>query len=328
MLTGRHLGLCGTVAAIIAGAAVGIDAPVAGVARPSCGGRTATIVGTAGADQLTGTRRVDVIVARAGADDVRGRGGNDVICGQRGKDHLTGNRGGDRLYGGRGVDRGNGGRGSDRCRTEVTHGCRDGAVWLMAERSGRKMTDSSGNANHGTTYHVTMTGQKGYTFHPLERSKVVVPHSPTLNPGRRAFSYGARVRSSRVPAPDKDYDLLRKGIGSTTGGQYKLEIVNVDGEGRAFCLVTDSGGKGASVRGTTNVTDGRVHALTCTKTAFGLTLRVDTLRRRTERVPFGLGSISNASALVIGAKTPTVEGAAGDWYRGALLKARVRMTAR
>src|SRR5215212_3312090 len=200
MLTSRSLALSGAVASMIGCAAVGTNAPVSGVGAPSCGGRAGTIVGTAGADELTGTPRADVIVGRAGADDIEGRGSDDVICGNRGNDRLAGNPGKDRLYGGRGFDHVKGGRGRDKCRAEVTDSCTDGAVWLMAETSGRTMIDSSGNGNDGTTYHVTMTGKNGYRFDPLARSKVLVPHSSTLNPGDRVFSYGARVKSSHVPA--------------------------------------------------------------------------------------------------------------------------------
>jgi hypothetical protein len=153
----------------------------------------------------------------------------------------------------------------------------------------------------------------------------VVPDSPTLNPGDSAFSYSVGMLSDHVPLSGKDYDLVRKGIGSTTGGSYKLEIVYVNGEGRAFCLVKDSLGTTASIKGTTNVTDGQVHTLTCTKTATGVTLQVDALTPRTKTLSAGLGPISNTSALVIGAKTPTVKGTAGDWYNGALLQARISL---
>ena len=198
------------------------------------------------------------------------------------------------------------------------------AKWLMSEKSGKTMADSSGNGNDGTTHHVTKTGARGYKFHPASRSKVVVPDSGTLNPGASTFSYSVKLHSSHVPAAGTDYDLLRKGIGTTTGGEYKIEIVRVGGQGRAFCLVKDQRGVRASIRGTTNVTDGHVHRLTCTKTASGLTLHVDALKARTTTVA-ELGSISNTSALVIGAKAPAATATAGDWYHGALLDARIRV---
>lgn len=199
----------------------------------------------------------------------------------------------------------------------------DVAVWNMDETSGTTMLDSSGNGNHGTTYNVTMTGDQGYLFDPAARSKVVVPDSPTLDPGTSGFSYTVVVKSNHVPASGTDYDLLRKGIGSTSGGSYKLEIVYANGQGRAFCMVKDSAGTSATIKGTTNVTDGQAHTLTCTKTSTALTLRVDALTPRTKAVAAGLGSISNAKPLVLGAKTPTVTGTAGDWYNGAMLRANI-----
>jgi len=84
--------------AVTAGAASG--------AKPahSCHGARATIVGTRGADGITGTRRRDVIVGQGGNDAISGVRGNDVICGGRGFDALSGQRGADRLYGGPGID--------------------------------------------------------------------------------------------------------------------------------------------------------------------------------------------------------------------------------
>lgn len=199
----------------------------------------------------------------------------------------------------------------------------DAAVWLMDETSGTTMTDSSGNGNDGTTFNVTMTGENGYTFDPVARSKVVVPDSPTLDPGEADFSYGVDLQSDKIPASGTDYDVIRKGIGSTVGGSYKLEVIYAKGQGRAFCLVKDALGTSASIKGITNVTDGQEHTVTCIKTATTLTLQVDALVPRTKTVSAGIGSLSNGSALVIGAKSPTVRSAAGDWYDGALLNARI-----
>ncbi len=196
------------------------------------------------------------------------------------------------------------------------------AVWNMDETSGTRMLDSSGHGNNGTSYNVTMTGD-AYLFDPAAPSKVVVADSPSLDPGKSAFSYSVVVKANKVPASGTDYDLLRKGISSTSGGEYKLEIVYVNGQGRAFCLVKDSTGTSATVKGTTNVTDGQAHTLTCTKTSTGLTLRVDSLTPRTNTVTGGLGSITNVKPLVLGAKTPTVTGTAGDWYNGAMLRASI-----
>ena len=80
-----------------------------------CGGREATIFGSAASETLQGTRGNDVIAALGGTDTISGRGGKDLICGGAGNDTLQGGRGGDDLRGESGHDRLLGGRGSDRC---------------------------------------------------------------------------------------------------------------------------------------------------------------------------------------------------------------------
>jgi Ca2+-binding RTX toxin-like protein len=65
-----------------------------------CAGRTATIVGTAGADRLTGSPRADVIVSRGGKDLIAGRGGDDTICAGPGADIIQGGPGSDLISGG------------------------------------------------------------------------------------------------------------------------------------------------------------------------------------------------------------------------------------
>jgi Ca2+-binding RTX toxin-like protein len=107
-------------------------APSPGAAAPTCSGKQATIVGTDGADQITGTPGADVIVGLGGndvikggdqADVICGDGGDDVINGKSGEDLLLGEQGNDRLngagkndqlFGGPGKDRLGGGFGRDR----------------------------------------------------------------------------------------------------------------------------------------------------------------------------------------------------------------------
>ena len=74
-------------------------------AAPSCLGKAATIVGTAGKDKLKGTAKADVIVALAGNDSIKGLGGNDRVCGGDGNDVAHGGPGDDRLDGGGGSDK-------------------------------------------------------------------------------------------------------------------------------------------------------------------------------------------------------------------------------
>jgi Ca2+-binding RTX toxin-like protein len=77
----------------------GLDATADAKPRPTCGGKTATIIGESRSQVITGTNHADVIVGGGGWDTIHGLGGNDVICGNAGADRLYGGAGNDRLYG-------------------------------------------------------------------------------------------------------------------------------------------------------------------------------------------------------------------------------------
>jgi CSLREA domain-containing protein len=81
---------------------------------PNCQGRTATIVGTDGAETLKGTPNADVIASLGGNDKVSALAGNDRVCAGAGKDKVSGGKGTDRLNGEGGKDRLAGGGGNDR----------------------------------------------------------------------------------------------------------------------------------------------------------------------------------------------------------------------
>jgi len=70
---------------------------IGGNSKVRCMGRKATIVGTQGPDELTGTPRRDVIAALGGKDTVRGLSGADLICGGKGRDKLLGGPGHDQV---------------------------------------------------------------------------------------------------------------------------------------------------------------------------------------------------------------------------------------
>ncbi len=96
------------VAAVLAlaatGAALGSGSAPPTKSKPLCLGKRATIVGTAGANNLRGTRRADVIAALGGNDSVDGLGANDLVCGGAGRDTLIGGAGSDRVDGGPAFD--------------------------------------------------------------------------------------------------------------------------------------------------------------------------------------------------------------------------------
>ena len=192
----------------------------------------------------------------------------------------------------------------------------DRARWLLDE-SGATTTafDSSGNGNDGTAYDTTGDGSS-YLFNGVS-SKVVVPTSDSLNPGTADFAFSITFATSVAPGPGEDYDMLRKGLAVTKGGEYKIEVINANGKARALCLVKDSNKVTAQIRGITNLADGLTHTITCAKTSTGVTMYVDGLAPRTKSVS-SLGSVANTASLVIGAKA---EG--GDWYNGAVSEASV-----
>ena len=100
---------------------------------PTCNGKAATIVGTAGPTTIRGTAGADVIVDLDGANRIDGRGGNDTICTGPGADTVTGGTGvdwvdagdganvvstgtgADHIVAGAGDDRIDGGKGFDTC---------------------------------------------------------------------------------------------------------------------------------------------------------------------------------------------------------------------
>lgn len=190
-------------------------------------------------------------------------------------------------------------------------------IWHLDETSGTTAFDSSGNGNDGTAYDVAMDGN-GYQFNGVS-SKVLVPTSDSLNPGTAAFSFSVTFQTSVSPGPGLDYDMLRKGLTTTSGGEYKIEVIQANGKARALCIVKDAAKKALQIRGTTNLTDGQVHTITCTRSSTGLTVVVDNLAPRSKA---GVtGAISNTAPLALGAKAEG--GPDADWFNGELLEAGV-----
>ncbi|MBV9527613.1 hypothetical protein [Sphingomonas sp.] len=193
------------------------------------------------------------------------------------------------------------------------------AQWNMDETFGTTMNDSSGNGNNGTMTNVVTSGG-GFVFDGAT-SNVVVPDSPTLNPGTSNFSYTVQVQTDVVPAVGKDYDVMRKGLSNTTGGEFKVEVEYSSGIGKALCVVKDNTGKSGSITGTTNVADGNLHTITCSKGPGSILLTVDSLKARKKYV--SLGNVSNTAQLLIGSRTSTVLDSTNDWYNGTIRSASV-----
>ncbi len=170
----------------------------------------------------------------------------------------------------------------------------------MDELSGTAMLDSVGQ-NNGMLSNITLgvSGLAGtaYGFDGVD-SIVTVPDSPTLNPGSSDFSFSVSVRFTIIPA--SDYDLLRKGLSTTKGGDYKLEAVSTQhgAAAQAHCLFAGSKGSSQVVAGP-NLADGLWHTISCAKTTKSIGLTID---GQTFTKSASVGSITNSAPLTLGAK--------------------------
>jgi hypothetical protein len=185
------------------------------------------------------------------------------------------------------------------------------SLWHMDETSGTTMRDSVG-PNNGTLTSVAL-GQPGFlngAFGFNGASSIVkVPNNPSLIPGADDFTVTVHVKFSAVPSPAiGDYDLIRRGLSSTTGGDWKLEILRRDNgtTAKASCHASGSVSARTNTNGP-NLADNAWHTITCVKRAASLTLQVD---GATYPKAATIGSITNTSQLTVGAKST------GDWYGG------------
>src|SRR5690242_18566839 len=99
------------------------------------------------------------------------------------------------------------------------------ALWHMDNPSA--MTDSSGNGNNGTATAITsVAGSSGKGYHFNGKTSIVnVPDADSLDPGTANLRLTAHVRFTVAPSKSVgDYDLIRKGLAGTKGGDWKMEI--------------------------------------------------------------------------------------------------------
>src|SRR5262245_43611980 len=200
------------------------------------------------------------------------------------------------------------------------------AHWPLNEVKGHTARDTSGHHHNGTSSHVVGNGS-GYRFNG-KNSRVIVPTGRSLNPKGHDFSWRVTLSMSEAPEPvGESYDVLRKGLVTTKGGDYKLEIKNINGQALARCVVRSFRKDGskilASVAGATSLADGEKHTITCVKTSTSITLKVDSLAPVTSTPPGGLGSVSNKSNLALGAKAGSSPATGFDWFEGTIYNAWV-----
>jgi hypothetical protein len=173
------------------------------------------------------------------------------------------------------------------------------AVWQMNEISGQ-MLDSSGNNNNGTPIDVGQTGST-YIFNG-STSYVAVPDSDSLDPQGKNIALSAGVMVIDAPMGDDSYDIVRKGLSGTPGGDYKMEIKRAADPtvGKLHCLFKGDEGTVDKVA-RHDIVDGNWHRLDCIKTRTSVVASVDGKSGSTKAG--SAGSISNASNVMVGAKT-------------------------
>jgi hypothetical protein len=162
------------------------------------------------------------------------------------------------------------------------------------------VADSSGRGNHGIRQGRTLLGQPGrfgtaYSFE-VDGSWVQVASDPGLNPGVRDFMVSGWVDFPAAPRLGQTFDVFRKGLSYTRGGEYKLEILP---GGRVKCSAKDWRGRTGWVLDRTDVADGRWHHVACVRTGSVWSVVVDgTVSSKT----VDLAAINNDIALSIGSK--------------------------
>jgi hypothetical protein len=174
-----------------------------------------------------------------------------------------------------------------------------GADWQMNETSGQ-MIDSSGNNNNGTPTDVRQRGSS-YVFNG-STSYVLVPDSDSLDPEEKDITLRAGVKVTDAPMDDDSYDIVRKGLSGTPGGDYKMEIKRAADPtvGKLHCLFKGDGGTVDKVA-RRDIVDGNWHTLECIKTSTSVVAKVDGKGGSTKAG--SAGSISNSTNVMVGAKT-------------------------
>jgi concanavalin A-like lectin/glucanase superfamily protein len=187
------------------------------------------------------------------------------------------------------------------------------ALWHMDETSGTVMSDAVGGHNgtlSGVAVGVT-PGFAGTAYRFSGSSFVSVPSAAALNPGAANITVTIHLKTTSTPATP-DWDLIRKGLFTTVGGEFKVEY---QPSGQASCGFAGSGGSNELITGPA-LNDGAWHTVQCTKTPSSISLVVD---GRTFSQAGAVGSISNDAPVVVGARPGS------EFFQGSLDEASIRI---
>lgn len=180
------------------------------------------------------------------------------------------------------------------------------ALWNMDSLP--TMVDSAGGDNNGKTRDIKLSGG-AYSFNGTS-SYAVVPDKANLDPGSASVRLSARISITQIPRTGQTFDIVRKGIKTTAGGYYKMEIVrSATGTAVAACRFKDGDGGGrADAIGTVSLSGIGFVTITCTKTATGVSVAAG---GKTTTVAKRLAAIANSASVNIGSK-----GDGTDWFPG------------
>jgi hypothetical protein len=189
------------------------------------------------------------------------------------------------------------------------------ALWHMDETSGTVMTDSARN-HDGTSRSVVPgvpAGFAGTAYGFAGRSFVSVPSAGDLNPGAFDITITIHMKATLVPQPPtEDWDLIRKGVFTTAGGEFKMEY---QPSGQASCGFNGSLAYNEIVGQGPVISDGAWHTVQCVKTATHIELIVDGVSFTKNGA---VGAIANNEPIVIGSHAGTAE-----FFQGTLDEASI-----
>jgi hypothetical protein len=186
------------------------------------------------------------------------------------------------------------------------------ALWHMDELSGTSMFDAIG-AHTGTLHSVTLglPGFMGTAYGFAGSAYVSVPSASDLNPGSAALTVTIHLKTTSAPA-SPDWDLIRKGLYTTAGGEYKMEY---QPSGQASCGFKGSSGYSELTAGPA-VNNAQWHTVQCVKTSTAIMVVVD---GQTFTKTANIGSIANTDAVPIGARPGS------EYFQGALDEASIQI---
>jgi hypothetical protein len=202
----------------------------------------------------------------------------------------------------------------------------------MDETSGTTMVGSGGAPNGKISGDVTLgvpgVSGTGYAFnqnvHSCSNSNTVVtgtgsvtiPASSVFNVGTQPFSFSVWLQTTAVPGADSgktadcDFDVWRR------AGRWKLELVpkannTYGGPKCAWTGVLNGNATRVALSAGVNVTDGRWHHVTCSRTSSGEQLIVDGSVKASSSV--NVGTISTNATIFVATQQAGV-----DYYEGRL----------